>query len=187
MNYLPSAKQQFNYYKTLGERTFAQLTDAQLFWRPTPTSNSISIIVKHLWGNMRSRWTDFLTTDGEKPWREREAEFAADITTRAELLEKWEAGWQCLFTALDSLDEADLGRTVYIRNMGHTVVEAINRQLTHYAYHVGQIVYLGQQQRGSDWKSLSIPRGQSAAYNAEKFAQPQHREHFTEEWLEGES
>ncbi|RMF00865.1 MAG: DUF1572 domain-containing protein [Bacteroidetes bacterium] len=183
MNYLNSARQQFLYYKTLGERTFAQLSDEQLFWRPNPASNSIGIIVKHLWGNMLSRWTNFLTSDGEKPWRDREAEFEADITTRTELLEKWAAGWKCLFDALDELSDEQLGTTIYIRNMGHTVVEAINRQLAHYAYHLGQIVYLGQQQRGSDWQSLSIPRGQSAAYNAEKFAKPKHREHFTEEWL----
>lgn len=183
-NYLQSARQQFQYYKTLGERTMAQLADDQLFWQYHPESNSIAIIVKHLWGNMLSRWTDFLTTDGEKAWRQREAEFDADITDRKELEEKWEAGWQCLFTALDSVNEDNFDTIIYIRNMGHTVVEAINRQLAHYAYHVGQMAYLGRMLKGAEWESLSIPRGETAAYNAEKFSKPKHREHFTEEWLD---
>lgn len=183
-NYLDSARQQFQYYKTLGDRTLAQLADDQLFWQYNPESNTIAIIVKHLWGNMLSRWTDFLTADGEKEWRQREAEFDADIKDRRELEEKWEAGWQCLFSALDSITEEDFDTIIYIRNMGHTVVEAINRQLAHYAYHVGQMVYLGRMLKGSEWLSLSIPRGESAAYNAEKFSQPKHREHFTQEWLD---
>lgn len=182
-NYLESARQQFEYYKMLGEKTFGQLPDEALFWQPGPTDNSIAVIVKHLWGNMLSRWTDFLTADGEKPWRERDAEFEADISTRQELLEKWEAGWACLFGALGSLNEENFGTTVYIRNMGHTVAEAINRQLAHYAYHVGQIVFIGKMVAGEQWESLSIPRHKSAEYNAEKFAQPKHREHFTEEFL----
>lgn len=183
-NYLESTHKQFLYYKTLGDRTIAQLNDDELFWQYNPESNSIAIIVKHLWGNMLSRWTDFLTTDGEKEWRQREAEFDPDIKSREELLEKWEAGWQCLFTALDSINEEDFATTIYIRNMGHTIPEAINRQLAHYAYHVGQMVYLGRMMKGAAWESLSIPRGESKAYNQQKFAQPKHREHFTDEWVE---
>ena len=182
-NYLESARKQFEYYKTLGERSIAQLSDEALFWQYNPESNSIGIIVKHLWGNMLSRWTDFLTADGEKEWRQREAEFDADIKDRQELMEKWNAGWACLFTALDSLNEDNFGTTIYIRNMGHTVVEAINRQMAHYAYHVGQMAYIARMIKGADWQSLSIPRGESAAYNQAKFAKPKHREHFSEEWI----
>ncbi len=171
------------YYQQLGERTFHQLDDDQLFWQHNPESNSIAIIVKHLWGNMMSRWTDFLTTDGEKAFRQREAEFDPDIKNRNEMLEKWRRGWLCLYTALDSIDPDQLDEIVYIRNQGHTVSEAINRQLAHYAYHVGQIVYLGRLQRGQDWQSLSIPRGQSQAYNAERFAKAKSRSHFTDEFL----
>ena len=182
-NYLESARKQFEYYKTLGERSIAQLSDEELFWQYNPESNSIGIIVKHLWGNMLSRWTDFLTSDGEKEWRQREAEFDADIKDRQELMEKWNAGWACLFTALDSLNEDNFDTTIYIRNMGHTVVEAINRQMAHYAYHVGQMAYIARMIKGTAWQSLSIPRGESAAYNQAKFAKPKHREHFSEEWI----
>lgn len=182
-DYLTSARKQFAYYKLLGDQTFAQVSDEQLFWQPNAACNSLAIIAKHLWGNMLSRWTDFLTSDGEKPWRAREAEFDNDRTTRAEVLAHWEAGWQCLFAALDGLTETDLARIIYIRNQGHTVLEAINRQLAHYPYHVGQLVLMGKLVRGEAWQSLSIPRGDSAAYNAEKFAQPPHQEHFTEEKL----
>jgi hypothetical protein len=132
---------------------------------------------------MLSRWTDFLETDGEKDFRNREAEFEASIQTRAELLEKWEAGWQCLFDAINPLEEKDLARTIYIRNQGHTVTEAINRQLAHYANHVGQIIYIGRMIAGKDWKSLSIPKGKSKEFNEKKFAQPKRIEHFTEEFL----
>lgn len=182
-DYLSSARQQFAYYKLLGEQALAQVPDEALGWQPNPACNSLATIVKHLWGNMLSRWTDFLTTDGEKLWREREAEFDNDLTTRAAVLEKWEAGWQCLFAALDGLTEADLGRLIYIRHQGHTVLEAINRQLAHYPHHVGQLVLLGKLICGESWRSLSIPRGTSASYNAEKFALPPHREHFTDELL----
>lgn len=170
-DYLFSARQQFQLYKALGEKALAQVPDEALGWQPNPACNSMASIVKHLWGNMLSRWTDFLTTDGEKPWRAREAEFDNDLTTRAEVLGKWEAGWQCLFAALDRLTDADLGRTIYIRHEPHSVVEAINRQLAHYPSHVGQLVLLGKLVRGEAWQSLSIPRGGSAAFNAEKAAQ----------------
>lgn len=183
-SYLSSAKKQFEYYKLLGEKTMAQLPDEQLFWAYSAESNSIAALVKHLWGNMLSRWTDFLTADGEKPWRQREAEFESALQTRAELMAQWESGWACLFGALDGLTEADLERTVYIRNQGHTVVEAINRQLAHYAYHVGQIVFIGKMLRDEQWASLSIPKGQSQAYNEDKFAQPKQQQHFTDEFLD---
>lgn len=184
-DYLTSIRKQFEYYKLLGEKTFAQVPDEALFWQYNPESNSIAIIVKHLWGNMLSRWTDFLTTDGEKEWRQRDAEFDNDIQTRDELLAKWEQGWSCLFAALDALTPGNWDTTVYIRNQGHSIMEAINRQLAHYPYHVGQIVFIGKMVCNEEWQSLSIPRGNSQAYNAEKFAQPQRKAHFTDEYLKG--
>lgn len=182
-NYLDSVYKQFQYYKLLGDQTFEQLEEPDIFWKAHPNSNSIAIIVKHLWGNMRSRWTDFLTADGEKEWRHRDQEFVEDIQTKEELLAKWEEGWQCLFTAVDSVNEDNFETTVYIRNMGHTIVEAINRQLAHYSYHVGQLVFIGTMIKGDNWQSLSIPKGQSVAYNKAKFAQPKRQEHFTEQFL----
>ncbi len=184
-NYLNSVTKQFEYYKMLGERTFVQLTDEELFWQYHPDSNSVAIIVKHLWGNMMSRWTDFLITDGEKEWRKRDEEFLADLKSRAAILEKWEAGWACLFQALQSLNKDNFQSTIYIRNQGHTTVEAINRQLAHYAYHVGQLVFIGKMLKGKDWKSLSIAKGKSSDYNKEKFAKPKNKEHFTKEFLDG--
>lgn len=156
-----------------------QIEDQALFHMPDEKSNSISIIVKHLHGNMLSRWTDFLTSDGEKEWRDRDSEFEEDATTRAEVMEKWEAGWNCLFHALEGLVVEDMHKIVYIRNMGQTVLEAIMRQLAHYAYHVGQIVYLARFFNEGDWQSLSIPKGQSKQYNQEKSAPGQRIEHFT--------
>jgi hypothetical protein len=183
-DYLITVKKQFKYYKLLGDKTFDQMSDEQLFWKYNDESNSIAIIVKHLWGNMLSRWTDFLISDGEKEWRDRDGEFESDIKNRSELIEKWEAGWQCLFSALDSLSTSDLNRIVYIRNQGHTVLEAINRQLAHYPYHIGQIVFLGKMQAGGSWKSLSIPKGESKVFNKEKFNKPKLRGHFTDEFLD---
>ena len=184
--YLPSVVKQFEYYKMLGDKTFDQLSDEQLFWKANGESNSIANIVKHLWGNMRSRWTNFLTTDGEKDWRDREGEFDNDTKSREEVLAKWNEGWACLFEALHSLTAADLEKTTYIRNQGHTVAEAINRQLAHYASHVGQIIFIGKMLRSDSWASLSIPRGSSEKYNAEKFPQPRRDEHFTDELLKKE-
>ena len=183
-NYLSSARKQFRYYKVLGDRTFAQLEEADLFWQFNEESNSVAVIVRHLWGNMLSRWTDFLTTDGEKEGRNRDAEFELSIQSKQELLDKWEEGWQCVFTALDSINADNFSTVVYIRNMGHTIPEAVNRQMAHYAYHVGQIIFIGKMRKGAEWKSLSIPKGKSTAYNAEKFAQEKRREHFTKEFLE---
>ena len=183
LNFISSVKKQFQYYKMLGDKTFAQVSDEDLFWQSPSENNSIAIIVNHLYGNMQSRWTDFLTTDGEKDFRNRDQEFENLIKTRAELTAKWSEGWQTLFSALDSVNEQNFDQLVYIRNQGHTITEAINRQLAHYAYHVGQIVLIGQMRRGKDWQSLSIPKGASKIYNKKKFAQEKKRGHFTDEFL----
>lgn len=185
-DYLESIKKQFQYYKMLGDKTFLQLSDQQLFWQYNAESNSIATIVKHLHGNMLSRWTDFLTTDGEKDWRNRDAEFENDIKSKAELLAKWDEGWQCLFDAINTLNATDLQKEVFIRNQGHSVLEAINRQYAHYCYHVGQIVYIGKMISDEKWVSLSIPKGNSTPYNAEKFSKPKTTEHFTDEYLDEE-
>ena len=178
-SYLESIKKQFEYYKMLGEKTFEQIPEEKLFWQLNEESNSISMIVKHLNGNMLSRWTDFLTTDGEKEWRKRDEEFDNDIKTKAELMSKWNGGWECLFNAINPLTEKDLEREVYIRNMGHSISEAINRQLAHYPYHIGQIVFIEKIVQNEKWNSLSIPKGKSKEYNKEKFSKPKRKEHFT--------
>lgn len=185
-DYLESVKKQFEYYKMLGEKTFEQVEDQTLFWQYNEESNSMATIVKHMWGNMLSRWTDFLETDGEKEWRKREAEFENDIGNREELMEKWKEGWNCLFTAINPLTGADLDKIIYIRNQGHTVTEAINRQLAHYSYHVGQLVYIGKMAANHKWISLSIPRGNSKTYNEGKFSKPKQKGHFTDEFLKRE-
>lgn len=187
LNYLTSAKRQFEFYKLLGEQAIAQVPDDKLFWNFNDSSNSIAIIVQHLHGNMLSRWTDFLTTDGEKESRNRDGEFESVITTKSELLERWTSGWDCLFNTLNSLEESDLSKEIFIRNQGHSALEAINRQLAHYPYHIGQIVFLGKMICGDNWLSLSIPKGNSKVYNAEKFAQPKHTEHFTNEFLKNKN
>lgn len=169
-DYLSSIRKQFVYYKSVGEKTFEQLADEDLFWQPNETSNSIAIIVNHLWGNMKSRWTDFLTTDGEKEWRNRDMEFETVITSRGELLKKWEDGWNCLFQALGTVTEENIDTVIHIRNKEHSIPEALHRQLAHYAYHIGQIVYIGVMIKGSAWKSLTIAKGKSAAFNKEMFS-----------------
>lgn len=173
--FIDSMTRQFQYYKLLGEKTFAQLHDRELVWQSNPETNSIAVIVKHLWGNMLSRWTDFLHSDGEKDWRDRDAEFQKDLKTRKEMLEKWEEGWKCLFDGLAEARGADLSRLVYIRNEGHTVHEALLRQLAHCAYHIGQIVHIGKNLKGRDWVTLTIPRDGSDEYNRQKFAQDKSR------------
>lgn len=178
--YLESMIKQLEYYKMLGEKAMGQLPDEKLFWQYNDESNSIAVIVKHLRGNMLSRWTDFLTTDGEKEWRDRDAEFENDDQTREQLLAKWNEGWECFLGSLKQLTEGDLQKIVYIRNQGHTVMEAITRQLSHYPYHVGQIIYIARMAAGNEWKSLSIPRGNSRSFNAEKFAKPRSKQHFTD-------
>lgn len=164
-DYLHSAIIRFKQYKALGDKTMEQLDDEQLFWQYNEESNSIAIIVQHMWGNMLSRWTNFLTEDGEKDWRQRDLEFEKVIKTKEELILKWDAGWDCLFNALNPLTNEDLEKTIYIRQEGLIVGDAINRQLAHYSYHVGQIVYLGKMQLGKHWVSLSIPKGNSTEYN----------------------
>lgn len=163
--YLSDAVRSFEGYKRLAERAVEQVSDEELFAEIDPESNSIAIIIKHIAGNLRSRWSDFLTSDGEKPERNRDTEFELAADTRDSLMDAWSGGWQILFETLETLAPDDLARTVTIRGEPHTVVEAINRQLTHYAYHVGQIVFLAKHLRSTEWKTLSVPRNRSAEYN----------------------
>lgn len=171
-SYLESAKKEFLNYKQLGFKAMEQIEDEKLFIKPNDDSNSIAIIVQHLSGNMLSRWTNFLNTDGEKKWRNRDSEFEELITNKIDLITAWHKGWNCLFDALNSLSENDLQKIIFIRNQSHTVTEAINRQLTHYAYHIGQIVLLSKIYCKNNWISLSIPKGGSASFNSEKFNNP---------------
>ena len=164
-SYLEDALELFRQSKKLAERAMEQGTDEQLFASLDPETNSIAVIVKHLSGNMRSRWIDFLTTDGEKPDRNRDVEFLDPPPTRQALLETWEDGWGCLFEVLESLSDVDLVRRVTIRGEPHSVMQAINRQVAHYGLHVGQIVLLARHFAGPRWKSLSVPRNQSMEFN----------------------
>ncbi len=182
-NYLNSIKKQFEYYKTLGEKVFEQLEETDFFWQYNIESNSIAIMVNHLNGNMKSRWTEFLTTDGEKEWRNRDSEFENVIKTKEELLLKWEEGWEVLFTALNTINQDNFNNKIYIRNQSHSIVEAINRQLAHYTYHIGQIVFLGRMIKGSHWISLSIPKGKSETFNTAKFSKGKHHGHFTDDLI----
>ena len=164
-SYLKDSIDLFRYYKKLGERAMVQCPDEGIFTVVDAESNSIAIIVKHLAGNMRSRWTDFLTTDGEKPDRNRDTEFEEPPATRAELMELWERGWKYLFDALEPLTDTDASRTVTIRTEPHSVMQAVNRQVAHYSYHVGQIVYLARHFAGDKWQSLTIPKRKSGEFN----------------------
>lgn len=170
--YLQSVVQRFGEQKALGEKTFAQLRDEELLLQPNAASNSIAQIVQHLHGNMVSRWTHFLTEDGEKPYRNRDAEFEVRPLARESILQLWHDGWKVLLDTLTSLQPDDLQKTVTIRTQPLTVVDAINRQLAHYAYHVGQIVYLGRWIRNEAWQSLSIPKGGSQAFNQQLQEKP---------------
>ena len=163
--YLEDSLSLFHYYKKLAERAMEQVSDEQLFQVLDEEMNSIAIVVKHMAGNMRSRWTDFLTADGEKPNRNRDSEFVTPAANRAELLRIWESGWQCVFDALEPLSEQDLNRRVSIRGEEHSVMQAVNRQIAHYAYHVGQIVFLSKHFQHAGWKPLSVPRNRSAEFN----------------------
>lgn len=165
-SYLKDTISLFRLYKGLADRAIAQAPDASLTVALDPESNSIATIVKHLSGNMRSRWTDFLTSDGEKPSRNRDAEFGEPPQTRGELLEMWESGWKCAFATLESLTDENMAQTVYIRTEAHSVMQAINRNLTHTVYHVGQIVFLAKHLAGEKWTTLTIPRGRSADFFA---------------------
>ena len=160
-----SAVGTFRGQKKLAERAIGQLGHAQLHEALHPETNSIAVIMKHMAGNMRSRWTEFLTTDGEKPWRHRDNEFVDDIASREELRQIWERGWECVFAAMDKLSDDDLGKEVKIRGEAHTVIRAIQRQIDHNAYHTGQIVLIARILAGDEWTNLSVPRGESEEYN----------------------
>ena len=170
----------FAYYKSLGEKSMAQLSDDQLTWRPNKQTNSISLLVHHISGNMISRFTDFQHSDGEKPWRNRDAEFEDAYPNREAMMNAWEEGWKVLFDALAGVKPGDEEKIVYIRNEGHTIMEALQRQLGHYASHVGQIILLAKMQKGEDWNTLSIPKGGSSDFNKGKFDQEKGIRHFLE-------
>lgn len=178
--FLESSIKLFRYYKKLGEGAIAQLTDEEVLQKPNDASNSIALIVHHLSGNMLSRWTDFLTSDGEKSWRNREAEFEASYPDKQTMLAAWDKGWFCLFQALENLKPEDLAKEIYIRNEGQSVLEAIQRQLAHYPSHVGQILFQAKAIKGNDFNSLSIAKGNSDSFNKEKFSQEKSRKHFTD-------
>ncbi len=163
--YLNTAIRRVKYYKDLADKTFAQLKDEDFHFRASTESNSIAIIIQHMAGNMLSRWTNFLTEDGEKEWRQRDGEFEINDLGKQQLLEIWEKGWSCFLSALASLQEVDLLKTVYIRQEPLTVIDAINRQLAHYPYHVGQILFIGKMLKNENWQNLSVPKGQSLQYN----------------------
>ena len=182
-NYLENIKKQFFYYKTIAEKAMEQLEPEQLFIVANEDSNSIATIVKHMSGNMLSRWTDFLTTDGEKKLRNRDSEFDESIKTKEELLGFWNKGWKCLFDTIDVLKSEDLLKIIYIRNEGQTVVEAINRQLAHYPYHIGQIVFYAKMLKNGNWNSLSIPKNKSNDYNTDKFSKEKSIKNFTDDEL----
>jgi len=167
-SYIQDSRELFRYYKNLAERAMAQCPDEGLFATLDGESNSIAIIIKHMAGNMRSRWSDFLTTDGEKPDRHRDTEFEEPAKSREELLAAWDRGWKYLFDALAGLSDADLTRTVYIRTEPHSVMQAINRQVAHYSYHVGQITFLAKHfaAKSGNWTALTVPRKKSAEFNA---------------------
>lgn len=156
----------FGYYKMLGDQSFEQLSEEEIFWQFNEESNSIAVVVKHIAGNMLSRWTNFLKEDGEKTWRNRDEEFLNTFKTKAEVLEYWEQGWKCLFHAMDQITEENLYATIYIRNEAHSVIDAVFRQLAHYPYHIGQIVYIAKMIKSNDWKTLSIARNKSGDFNA---------------------
>jgi len=180
-NYLVDIRKLFAYYKTMGEGAMQQVSDKDLFWQYDSNSNSIAIIVKHISGNMLSRWTNFLSSDGEKQWRDRDNEFEYELGSQKELMGVWNKGWDCLFAALDSLQPSDLQKTIYIRNTGHSVSEALNRQLAHYAAHIGQIIFLAKMISKEKWQSLSIPKGASKDFNKIKFSKNIENQHFTDD------
>jgi len=177
-NYLDNIRKLFRYYKSLGDQSLARLDDSNIHDSLGEGSNNAAIIAKHIAGNMLSRWTDFLDSDGEKEWRNRETEFADDFPSKAALMDYWEKAWKCLFKAIDPLEAADMNKIAYIRNEGHSIVEAINRQLAHYAYHIGQLVFVSKAINGDQWESLSIPKGQSKDFNQTKFSQEKSRKNF---------
>ena len=174
-NYIDDALLEFRRYKKLSDAAIAQLNNEELFRVPSDESNSVAIIMKHMAGNMVSRWTDFLATDGEKPERNRDQEFIIDParTPREELLAYWERAWKCVFDAIEPITEEDFRKTVFIRGEAYSVMQAVNRQIAHYAHHAGQIVFLAKHWKGHDWKTLSVPRGKSEEFNANMSAKQQ--------------
>ncbi|MBK8521398.1 MAG: DUF1572 family protein [Ferruginibacter sp.] len=170
--FLKSAVKRLAYYKELGDKTFAQLKEEDFHFTPNAESNSIALIIQHMAGNMLSRWTGFLTTDGEKEWRNRDTEFEEQHLTKAELIILWQKGWDCLFNSLHTLTEEDLLKTIYIRSEGLLVIDAINRQMAHYPYHVGQIIYLAKVIKNEDWQNLSIAKGHSNQFNKQMHTKP---------------
>lgn len=162
---LQSVLKEFRDYKTLGDKTFAQLEEKDFHFQPNSECNSIATLIQHLHGNMLSRWTNFLTEDGEKEWRKRDDEFEVHSFSKEKLIQLWEEGWKLVFDTIGSLKEDDLNKTIYIRSKPHSVIAGINRQLTHYASHVGQIILLGKIIKAADWQTLSIPKGQSAIFS----------------------
>ncbi len=168
-DYLNSALFEFRRYKSYGDRTFSQLTEQELHWRLSPNDNSIAIIIQHLAGNMLSRWTNLLTEDGEKKWRERDEEFETGQQSKAALIALWNTGWECLFEALEGLDASNINNKINIRGEAHAIPAAINRQLAHYASHVGQIVFIGKAIKGQDWQTLTIAKGKSKMFNKKMF------------------
>lgn len=171
----------FEYYKSLADKTFEQLSEEQIFWKYNEESNSIAIIVKHIAGNMLSRWTNFLTEDGEKTWRNRDEEFVNTFKTKQQVLDYWEKGWKCLFEALDQITDANLHSTIYIRTEAHSVIDAVFRQLAHYPYHIGQIIFIAKMLKNDDWETLSIARNKSSEFNSEM------KEKFSEDNLNSNS
>jgi len=155
----------FLYYKELGDKTFVQLSEEEIFWQYNEESNSVAVIVKHIAGNMLSRWTNFLQEDGEKGWRNRDSEFVNTFRTKAKVLEYWEKGWKCLLEALEQISEENISYTIYIRNEPHSVLDAVLRQLAHYPYHIGQIIYIAKMLKNGDWKTLSIAKNKSSEFN----------------------
>ncbi len=161
----------FAYYKELGDKTFAQLSEEHFFWQYNDESNSVAIIVKHIAGNMLSRWTNFLTEDGEKSWRNRDQEFENNFKTKQEVIEYWEKGWSCLNNALEQITDENINSTIYIRGEAHSVLDAVLRQLAHYPYHIGQIIYIAKMLKNEDWKTLSIAKNKSAEFNNKMFSE----------------
>lgn len=168
-NYIKSIQKQFRDYKNLGNKTIDSLSEEQLHWKYNDESSSAATIINHIVGNMFSRWTNFYIEDGEKEWRQRDAEFTSSTKTKEELLEHWEEGWNCLFNIIDNLTEENLTKIIKIRNEDHTVIDAIHRQLAHYPYHIGQLIYIAKMLKNNDWKSLSIPRNKSDEFNKKAF------------------
>ena len=168
-NYIKSIQKQFKYYKYLGDKTIDSLSTDELLWKYNGESNNAAIIINHIVGNMLSRWTNFYSEDGEKDWRQRDSEFYGSSKNKEELKIHWEKGWNCLFNIIDNLKENDLTKIIKIRNEKHTVVEAINRQLAHYPFHIGQLIYIAKMIKDNQWESLSIPKNKSEEFNNIKF------------------